>query len=86
MSTVTTEKKTPAKEGERSEEKLAMESVRKQMLTFGNQMHEYFEHIQADVENYKFTVEKHGDGIEIEVSFKAFVHPKTNEAAKIIPK
>ena len=49
-------------------------------------MHEYLEHIQADVENYKFTVEKHGEGIEIEVSFKAFVHPKVNEAAKIIPK
>ncbi len=86
MSTVTTEKKTTVNEGERSEHRLAMESVRKQMLTFGNQMHEYFEHIQADVENYKFTVEKHGDGIEIEVSFKAFVHPKTNEAASIIPK
>jgi hypothetical protein len=68
------------------EHRLALESVRKQMLTFGNQMHEYFEHIQANVENYKFAVEKHGDGIEIEVSFKAFVHPKINEAAKVIPK
>ncbi len=56
------------------------------MLSFGNQVHEYFDHIQADVENYKFTVEKHGDGVEVEVVFKAFVHPKLSEAAKIIPK
>ncbi|HZW56456.1 MAG TPA: hypothetical protein VFF30_09225 [Nitrososphaerales archaeon] len=56
------------------------------MLSFGNQVHEYFDHIQADVENYKFTVEKHGDGVEVEVVFKAFVHPKLSEAATIIPK
>ena len=44
---------------ERKELRLAMETVRRQMQTFGNQLHEYFDHIQADVENYKFIVEKH---------------------------
>ena len=85
MSTVTTGEKKPMSE-ERKELRVAMETVRRQMQSFGNQLHEYFDHIQADVENYKFIVEKHGDGLEVEVEFKAFVHPKNNEAAKIIPK
>jgi hypothetical protein len=55
------------------------------MLAFGNEIHEYFDHISADVENYKFTAEKHGEGVEVEITFKAFVHPRQNEASKIIP-
>ena len=70
----------------REEHRLTLEDVRKRVLAIGNEVHEYFEHIGADVENYKFTVEKHGEGIEVEVVFKAYVHPKTSEAAKIIPK
>jgi len=63
MSIITTEEKKVLQKAsfERTEHRLALENARKQMLTFGNQMHEYLEHIQADVENYKFTVEKHGD-------------------------
>ena len=84
MSTVT-EKKMTEKE-ERAEDRALMESVRKRVLAFGNEMQQYFEHIHADVENYRFVVEKHADGLEIEVNFKAFVHPATKEATKVIPK
>lgn len=73
-------------EREQREHRLALEEVRKQMTAFGNQIMEYFDHARADVENYKFTIEKHGDGVEVEVQFKAYVHPKTEEASKIIPK
>lgn len=64
----------------------ALENARRRMLAFGNEIREYLEHVRADIENYKFTAEKHGEGLEIEVAFKAFVHPKVNEASKIIPK
>jgi hypothetical protein len=90
MSTLGTEKETKHEhehghEGSH-EHRLEMEDVRKQITSFGNQIHEYFDHVQAEVENYKFTVEKHGDGIEVEVQFKAYVHPKTGESAKVVPK
>jgi Mg2+ and Co2+ transporter CorA len=88
MSTVTMEKKTnlPTNEEKvKAENRQSLEDVRKHVLTFGNSLQGYFEHIQADVGNYKFIVEKHGEGVEIEVTFKAFVHSKTNEAIKKIP-
>jgi RNA binding exosome subunit len=68
------------------EHRMDFDDVRKQVLTFGNQLHEYFDKVQADVQNYKFTVEKHGDGVEVEIQLKAYVHPKGNEAVNIIPK
>lgn len=72
---------------ERENHRLALEEIRKQMTGFGNQLLEYFDHIQAQVENYKFTVEKHGEGVEVEVQFKAHIHPKTSsDASKIVPK
>ncbi len=83
MSTIATEKK-PTEQ--RNEMRLALENVRGQVLTFSNQIQEYLTNIQAEVENYKFSVEKHGDGVEVEIDFKAFVHPKLSEASKIIPK
>ena len=87
MSQVTTgEKKVSTTGFPHEEHRAALENVRKQMVVFGNQLHEYFQHTQAEVENYKFTVEKHGEGIEVELLFKAYVHPKISEAAKIIPK
>ena len=87
LSTQSIEKKTnlPTKTQETdAESKQTVEDVRKHVLTFGNSIHEYFEHVQAEVENYKFIVEKRGEGLEVDVMFKAFVHPKTNEATKQI--
>lgn len=86
MSTVTSEKKPFLNIGpaEVSEYKETLKNVRSQMLTFGNEVHEYLEHVRADVENYKVSVEKHGEGIEIEVQFKAYIHPQ--KQASEIPK
>lgn len=84
MTSFTAEKKSTGEE--RMEYSEALENVRRRMLALGNEIHEYLEHVRADVKNYKFTVEKHGEGLEVEVAFKAFVHPQANEASKIIPK
>jgi len=88
MSTVTeaSEKKQLLNIGpeQMAEYKETLRNVRSQMLNFGNQIHGYLDHVNADVENYKFTVEKRGEGIEIEVQFKAYVHP--SKTTTVIPK
>jgi len=86
--TSTTEKKPVLTVGpdQIAEYKETLKNVRSQVLTFGNRIHEYLENVNADVENYKFTVEKHGDGIEIEVQFKAYVHPAKAGAGSVVAK
>lgn len=49
------------------------EDARNQLVTYGNQIREYLNSIQADVENYKFSVEKTKDGIAVDVAFRATV-------------
>jgi hypothetical protein len=80
MSTVVTEKTR-----EPIEHPVTLEDVRHQVLTFGTQIHEYVNKVEANVEDYKFNVQKKGDGLEVEVEFKALIHPKSL-ASKIIPK
>lgn len=45
------------------------------MIAFGNQVHEYLQQVHADVEYYKFTIEQSGEEFEMELHFKAYVHP-----------
>lgn len=47
---------------------------------YGHQIREYLEHLEANVEYYRFSAEKHGDGVEVEVSIKAVIHPKPKVA------
>jgi len=50
--------------------------VRQQILTYGDEIHAFLEHVHADVENYKFTVEKRAEGVEVEINFKALIRTK----------
>ncbi len=75
MTTVVVEKGAEMKETSQ-EQRMSLENVRRQILTFGNEIHAYLEKVEANVEGYKFSVEKHGDGVEVEVEFKALIHPK----------
>lgn len=84
MGSFTVEKKSTGEE--KVEYSEALENARRRMMALGNEIHEYLEHVQADVQNYKFTVEKGSEGLTVDVAFKAFVHQKVNEASKIIPK
>jgi hypothetical protein len=77
MTTVVTEKTMEPKEATRTvEHEVTAEAVRHQMLKFGKEIHEYLTHVEANVEGYKFSVEKKGDGVEVDVEFKALIHPK----------
>ncbi len=68
MSTVTKEKI----EGEHP----SMSHIRREILTYGDEIHSFLEHVHADVETYKFTVEKREEGLEVDINFKALIRSK----------
>ena len=46
------------------------------MVTYGSEIQQYLKNVDARVDGYRFSVEKQGDGLEVEVQFKANIHPK----------
>ena len=66
----------------REEGHFNLETVRKEILQFGRRMEDYLNKVEANVESYKFTVEKRADGAELEVEFKALIRPKTKTIHK----
>ncbi|HZW56455.1 MAG TPA: hypothetical protein VFF30_09220 [Nitrososphaerales archaeon] len=54
-----------------------MAKIGHQMTAFGNTIREYLEKVDANVENYKFSVAKHGDGLDVELELKVLVQPKS---------
>lgn len=60
----------------KEESRASLEDIRKQITTYGTEIQEYLKKVDARVDGYKFTVEKQGDGLEVEVQFKANVSPK----------
>jgi len=62
---------------------LTLEALRTRLTTYENEMRAYLDSHQANVEMYKFSVEKEGDGFSIEVDIKASLHPKNRSG---IPK
>jgi len=67
---------TVVKEKGEEENSASLSLVRQQILTYSDEMHAFLEHVHADVETYKFTVEKHAEGVEVEIHFKALVRTK----------
>ena len=55
---------------------LTLQQLRSRLATYENEMREYLDSHQANVEMYKFSVEKEGDGFSVEVDIKASLHPK----------
>ncbi len=58
----------------------SLDNVRERILAYEHEIKNYLDHLDANVEYYKFSVEKHGDGVTVEVSVKATVRPKHKEA------
>jgi len=58
----------------------SLDNVRERILAYEHEIKQYLDQLNANVEYYKFSVEKHGDGLTVEVSFKATVRPKTPQA------
>jgi|GEM_PF-6469608 len=62
---------------------LTLEQLRGRLATYENDMRAFLDSHQANVEMYKFSVEKEGDGFSVEVDIKASLHPKNRSG---IPK
>jgi ribosome-interacting GTPase 1 len=52
------------------------ETVRAKFATYRHEIQGYLNSLEAHVDAYKFTVEKEGDALVIDVSVRATVHPK----------
>lgn len=59
----------------------SLDNVRERILSYENDIKQYLDQLNANVEYYKFSVEKHGDGLTVEVSVKATIRPKSSESA-----
>lgn len=58
----------------------SLETVRERILGFEHEIKGYLDNLDANVEYYKFSVEKHSDGVTVEVSVKATIRPRPKAA------
>jgi hypothetical protein len=58
---------------------VSLDSVRNQVLSYEHQIKEYLNKLDATVDTYKFSVEKHGDGLTVDISLKATIHSKASK-------
>jgi hypothetical protein len=56
----------------------SLDGVKKQLLSYSTQIQEYLGKVDASIDGYKFSIEKQGDGLTIDIAFRATVHPKTS--------
>lgn len=45
-------------------------------MSYESQIKEYLDNLEATVDTYKFSVEKHGDGLSIDMALRAAIHAK----------
>jgi hypothetical protein len=81
--TTTTEKASEAMENagrsvHHQTEKLSdsMDTVKKQLVTYGDEIQEYLGRVDAKVDSWKFSLERQDDGLTVDIAFRATVHPK----------
>ena len=53
--------------------KLPVDEIRKQLLTYASEIEKYLGSAGAEVENFKFSVEKGDTGLIIDAAFKATI-------------
>ena len=54
----------------------SLDGVRQQLLSYGNQIQEYLTKVDAKVDTYKLSIEKHSDGLSLDFAFRATIHRK----------
>jgi FtsZ-binding cell division protein ZapB len=66
----------------------SMSNFQQQLMNYGNQIQQLLNTVSANIEDYRFLVEKTEDGLKIDVSFKASVKSKggtTGSVSEISP-
>jgi len=65
---------TPEMTKEESSQSTSIEAVRGQLTTYGSQIQEFLKGINANVEDYKFSMEStEGGGLAIDIKFRATI-------------
>jgi conjugal transfer/entry exclusion protein len=54
----------------------SLDSIRNQLTTYGSQIQEYLKNVNANVEDYKFSIEKKENGLSVDIEFKASIQGK----------
>jgi hypothetical protein len=50
--------------------------VKQHISNYSNQVQDYLNKVDAKIDGFKFTLEKHGEELTIDLSFRATIHPK----------
>jgi hypothetical protein len=58
---------------------VSIDNVRTQISSYERQIREYLDKLDATVDAYKFSVEKHGDGLTIDISLRATIQSKASK-------
>jgi hypothetical protein len=56
---------------------VSVDGVKNQLLSYEQQIREYLDRLEATVDTYKFSVEKHGEGLTLDMALKATIHVKS---------
>ncbi len=59
---------------------LSLQQIRSRIAGYESELRQFLDSHQANVETYKFSVEKEGDGFSVEVDIKASLHPRARAA------
>ncbi len=59
-----------------SGQRVTLEQLRSRITTYRNELRGYLEGHEANIETYKFSVEKEGDGFIVDVAVRASIHSK----------
>jgi hypothetical protein len=59
-----------------AEGRVSVDGVRHQLLSYEHQIKEYLDKLEATVDTYKFSVEKHDDGLTFDMALRATIHVK----------
>jgi hypothetical protein len=66
-------KVTTAVNAQQQKVKDSFTNIQSQLQTYGNQIGEYLKTMNANVEDYRFSVEKIDNGLTVDVRFKATI-------------
>ncbi|MGD0395369.1 MAG: hypothetical protein ABSB26_00475 [Nitrososphaerales archaeon] len=58
---------------------VSLDDVRDRISSYEHQIREYLDKLDATVDAYKFSVEKHGDGLTIDISLRATIQSKASK-------
>jgi hypothetical protein len=58
-------------------EKIPVDEIRKRLEAYASEIQKYLKDVNANVEGFKFTVEKKQNGVTIEVAMKASITGKS---------